>query len=381
MHIIEYKDFENKSIFFMNNPSKIYSIFVFIQIILIISIIIWVSCFEMDDTVKISALLRPVENISSVYAMPGGEVTNILYTNNQLVKEGELLLQIDTTADAEEVKLSKERLIEIDDDLEIFSVLIQSIVEGKYPENFEKEEKYSRLLNFYLENKRLLSSVEEAKVIYEREANKPNSLKILQQIQDTKRRYDQTVLQYNTWKTTQEIQTKEYIKQLNIEKKNLIRRINDLNRNIKNSNLVAPITGRINEIRKMNIGDVILTGERLFDVVPVESNELKADVYVDSNYIAQIKEGQAIKLNFPGLPTVRYGQLTGSIKTIPPDCTVNSKGEVSFILTANLDSNFLQDKRGKKIFLHSGMPAQGRIIIEKQKVIYMIFKKLGFINQ
>lgn len=381
MHIIEYKDFEDKSIFFMNNPSKIYSIFVFIQIILIFSIIIWVSCFEMDDTVKISALLRPVENISSVYAMPGGEVTNILYTNNQLVKEGELLLQIDTTADVEEMKLSKERMIEIDDDLEIFSVLIQSIVEDKYPENFEKEEKYSRLLNFYLENKRLLSSVDEAKVIYEREAKKPNSLKILQQIQDTKRRYDQTVLQYNTWKTTQEIQTKEYIKQLNIEKKNLIRRINDLNRNIKNSNLVAPITGRINEIRKMNIGDVILTGERLFDIVPIESNELKADVYVDSNYIAQIKEGQSIKLNFPGLPTVRYGQLTGSIKTIPPDCTVNNKGEVSFILTASLDANFLQDKNGKKVYMHSGMPAQGRIIIEKQKVIYMIFKKLGFINQ
>ena len=379
MHIIDYSEFEKKSLFFMNSPSMFYHIFVMFQFIFIILLIIWLNIFEMDDVVKVTALIRPSDNISTVYALPGGEVTFISYENNQLVHEGELLLQLDVKADAEELEISKKRIMQIEEDLISFEILLDVINSKIVDDIYTNEIQFNRAKNFLSENQRFQSVVENAKILYEREMSKPKSFIIQQNIDDLKRQFDQINLQYLTWKSTQEIQTRENIKQLTNEKNSIYRRMNDLERNIKNSNITAPITGRINEIRKMNIGDTIVTGEKLFEILPIENNSLKADVYLDPSYIAQISENQNIELTFTGLPTVRYGHITGKIKTIPPDCSMTNNGQLVFVLSASLDCYYLEDKNGKKIFLHSGMPAQGKIIVDKQKVMHMILKKLGFL--
>ena len=67
--------------------------------------------------------------------------------------------------------------------------------------------------------------------------------------------YEQNVLQYNTWKNTQLMQTLETYRQLQTDRNSAESRISELERVIKNSTMYAPISGRITEVKKMNCGD------------------------------------------------------------------------------------------------------------------------------
>ena len=53
-------------------------------------------------------------------------------------------------------------------------------------------------------------------------------------------------------------------KSLQSAKNSIESRITELERAIKNSTIYAPISGRISEVTKLNIGDYLLTGEEIF---------------------------------------------------------------------------------------------------------------------
>jgi HlyD family secretion protein len=176
------------------------------------------------------------------------------------------------------------------------------------------------------------------------------------------------------------IQTMNSIKNLSTEKETLERHISDLDRNIKNATIYAPISGRINEIRNLNIGDYALPGEQILNIIPTDATMLKAELYVDPAYIARVKIGQKVSLRFPGLPPSKYGKLEAEINIIPADYIIGSNSKPSFVVEANINKPYLITRNGEQIMLRAGIGAEGRIIIAQDKIINMFLKKLDFIS-
>ena len=143
--------------------------------------------------------------------------------------------------------------------------------------------------------------------------------------------------------------------------------------------LYAPISGRIFETAKLNTGDYLLAGEEVLRIVPQNGEKLKADIYVDSNYIARIKTGNPVKIKFPGLPPSRYGMVETEVSVIPPDAT-NLNGTAVFVVEAEIESPYLTAKNGQTAKLIPGISAKGRIITERSTVMQMVMRKLDFIN-
>lgn len=156
-------------------------------------------------------------------------------------------------------------------------------------------------------------------------------------------------------------------------------KITELNRYIKNSTIYAPISGRIIEILKSNIGDYILAGEEILKIVPESSSTLKACLLIDPAYIARVKVGNQVKIKFPGLPPSRYGQIETNVAMIPPDVDI-STGTPIFIAEAPIPQDYLITSDGQTAKLISGITAEGRILTEKSTVMKMILRKLDFIN-
>jgi multidrug efflux pump subunit AcrA (membrane-fusion protein) len=188
-------------------------------------------------------------------------------------------------------------------------------------------------------------------------------------------------LQFASWKNTQMIETMDILKNLLQNKETLERRISDLERNIRNSTIRAPISGKVNEYRQLNKSDTVLSGEEIITLVPGDESNLKAELYVDPAYIAQVKIGQKATLRFPGLPPSKFGKIEADISLIPPDFTQRNDTNPVFIVEAVIKDPWLTSPAGERIYLRPGIGAVGRIIVDQDTVMRMILKKLDFINE
>ncbi len=79
---------------------------------------------KMDDVVKAQALLRPVDTISIIRCLAGGEVQVKQYHQNAVVSKGDLLFQLDTTSDTLELEYAQNYHQQLSQDIRNSKLLI-----------------------------------------------------------------------------------------------------------------------------------------------------------------------------------------------------------------------------------------------------------------
>jgi multidrug resistance efflux pump len=376
-------DFNHAYQFFMLRPSRGVSAFIITLTSLVSIAIIWACIMKMDDVVKTTALLRPAQTISIIKAFSGGEVLEKNYVHDGYVHEGDVLLRLDVSADTLELDNSKKLMERLDNNIRIYNTLLETIRQGVNPMAAEtnNEEIYIYSETYLIEHRRQEGQIEEMWIKLERARAMPDTLAVKQRLEDMARELELAELQFASWKNTRMIETLDTLKNLLQSRENLERRISDLDRNLRNATIRSPISGRVNEYRQLNRGDTILPGEDIVTVVPDDESSLKAELYVDPAYIAQVQIGQTVTLRFPGLPPSKFGKLEAEVNLIPPDFTQGSNANPVFVVEALIGSPWLTSSGGEKIYLRPGIGAMGRIIVDQDTVMRMILKKLDFINE
>ena len=115
-------------LFFDLRFSRAVPFFIFLTIVLFSSFCIWASFAKMDDVVKAQAVLRPIENISSIKSMTSGEVYEKNYTQNDLVAAGQVLIKFDVSSDTIDLNNSNEYLTQLLKDESNFHILEKTIL-------------------------------------------------------------------------------------------------------------------------------------------------------------------------------------------------------------------------------------------------------------
>lgn len=373
-------DFHQGYHFFMLRPSRAGSIFVVVTACTVLAAIVWAFVAKMDDIVKATALLRPATTISQVVALSGGELIEKTYVNDGLVNEGKLLMSFDAAADLVELENSKNLMERVLGEINKNEILLKTIQKNINATSGNEGEAFTRSEAYLIEYRHLIGQIEILEINLEREKTMPDSMYAAQRVEDIEKEIVQARLSMNLWRNNQLIDTTNTLKTLSSEKEALERRVSDLNRNIKNATIYAPISGKINEIRALNIGDNALPGEHIVDIIPSNSTMLKVELDVDPAYIALVKTGQKVSLRFPGLPPSKYGKLEGEINLVPADYIMRQGAKPVFIVEAQIAEPYLTSKNGERIYLRAGISAEGRIITSQDTVMYMILKKLDFMS-
>lgn len=362
--------------FFDTRISRAVNVFLYSILGMLIILIMWASCAKMDDVVKATAILRPIENISELKSISSGEVLEKNYIQNKKVSKGDLLLEIDCKSEENELQIIKEQKKRYEDEL-LINKKLYSIIEDEILEidtkNFIQAESYIS------EYKKLKLQVEDLQKKYDLEFSMPSSLKTPQRIEECRNQLEQAQLALSSWKKNKQINLKDLINNYDEKIQSLNSRIVSLERIIKNTQIYAPIDGYIDERLSLNVGDYILGGTDVLRIIPSENEQLKAEIVLDASKIARIKVGQEVKLRFPGLPPSSFGQLKGRICLIPADITVETNNPV-FIVEAEILEPYLYSSKGDKIKLRSGLSSEARIIISRDTIIKMVLKKLDFLN-
>lgn len=367
--------------FFMSKPSNAIKNFIFVVAGILIAALIWANIAEMDDVVKATVSIRPEQTISVVKILLGGQVQEKNYVHNEFVNKGDLILRLDTSADMLELRNSQELMTRIDANILVFSTLLETIKQNTNTASKENEEAYVHAERYLLENRQYVSKIKEIEIKLEKEKSSPEMLLVRQRIYDMEIELERAELQFALWKNSKIIETTESRDALQQSRTNLERRMSDLENNIRNATMYAPISGRINEFRKLNIGDNIAPGEEIISIVPQNDAELKAELYVEPAYIARVKTGHIAVLRFPGLPPSKYGKIEAEIDLIPADYNAVQDSLPLFVVEAKIKEPWLESPSGDRIYLRSGIGASGRIVIDRDTVFRTLLKKLDFINE
>jgi adhesin transport system membrane fusion protein len=381
IHFSNMENFHTGYQFFMSKPSNAIKSFIFVVAGILIAALVWANIAEMDDVVKANVSIRPEQTISVVKILSGGQVQEKNYLHNEFVHEGDLILQLNTSADVLELKNSQELMTRIDTNIQVFTSLIETIRQDANSASKENEEAYIHSERYLLENQQHLSQIKEIQTKLEKEKSAPGMLLVQQQIHDIEIELERAELQFALWKNSRIIETTDSLDNLQQSKKSLERRMSDLEHNIHNATIYSPIDGMVNEFRKLNIGDNVVPGEEIITIVPQNEAELKAELYIEPAYIARVKTGQIAVLRFPGLPPSKYGKIEAEIDLIPADYNAVQDSVPLFVVEASIKDPWLESPSGERIYLRAGIGASGRIVIDRDTVFRTLLKKLDFINE
>jgi hemolysin D len=156
--------------------------------------------------------------------------------------------------------------------------------------------------------------------------------------------------------------------------------IGELERQINQKILRAPIDGIVLQLPHKQPKSFIQTGQLVAEIAPQNASKI-LKVQMPSQNAGFLNLGMPVKVKFDAYPFQDYGIVTGKVVWLSPDSKVveagSSKTEV-FEVDVVLDRGYIQSQ-GKKIGLSLGQTATAEAIVRQRRTIDFIldpFKKL-----
>ena len=151
------------------------------------------------------------------------------------------------------------------------------------------------------------------------------------------------------------------------------KQIADIELNIKNAEVIAPIDGTINMYSDLSTADLVQSGQAIATIVPDTDGAYKLTMYLSSADISETEIGQKVRLRFAAYPYQEYGELAGTVKSISADVRSSENGMSYYVVEVSID-----DTLGLELV--SGMECEARVVTKQRKIIWWLLEKLDFID-
>lgn len=134
----------------------------------------------------------------------------------------------------------------------------------------------------------------------------------------------------------------------------------------------APVAGRVNRVLVSTIGSSVAAGQPIVEVVP-SADSLTVEAMVTPKDIAAIHIGQHARINITAYDSAVYGGMSGEVVTISPDATVEERtGESHYTVRVRGDANSFRDREGHRLVIGSGMTADVNLLGDRRSVMAYI---------
>jgi HlyD family secretion protein len=130
-NIFDWDELTDSKELYNAQPKPITIIFIYIILLLIISIIIWSYFGEKEVVIKANGVIRSSENTVNITNQVSGEIEEILFQTERPVTKGDLLLKINSDPISSEKEQLNIQLDELKEELELITSLEKSITKDK----------------------------------------------------------------------------------------------------------------------------------------------------------------------------------------------------------------------------------------------------------
>jgi adhesin transport system membrane fusion protein len=137
--------------------------------------------------------------------------------------------------------------------------------------------------------------------------------------------------------------------------------------------LTAPVTGYVNDLTVNTVGGFVNAGEKVMQIVP-QGDKLLVEARITPKDIAFIKVGDKAVVKVTAYDFSIYGGLSGQVKNISADSIYDEvERQAYYIVVVETDKAFIE-KSGKQLPIMPGMICDVEIITGSKSILSYLFK-------
>lgn len=393
---------------------------------LVVSFCVWAHFCQLDELARTDlARVSPSMKTQYIQSLDGGILKNIYIQEGQIVKEGDLLAEIDAT---EFQSKMDQHLIKINN-LKIKAVRLLSEATGKdFVVPDELQEKAPTLasaqVNLYQSRKQELSlklkilfdekiglnqqieELESAQRSFERSLHLKRKeyamldnlkssgsvsakelLDIERAVSELESEIEQSQSKIEQKQTSRQSIAKKAAElrvtfkkeayreynQMKSELASLLKENISVSDKVDRTSIYAPVDGIVHQVLTHTQGGVLKPGDTLVEIIPMDE-KLIIEAKIAPKDIGFIHEGMKATVKVTTYDYALFGGLDGKVKQISPD-VVMEKDQAFFIVKIQTEKSYLE-KHGQRYAIIPGMSAQVDILTGTKTVLQYILKPI-----
>ena len=319
----------------------------------------WLVFAKTEEIVVAPGKLVPIGVVKDVRLPVGGVVSQIFVKDGQQVKQGQVLLRLDTDTTRDR-KSSIEKTI----------VFKQLQLNGKHKELQKYTQLNATQIAVLKKNLALEKLIASALQDLARQGA-AGKLQYLQQ-QDKVQQVEGQLQETKVDGVRQVSIITQATQQLESELAELKSKLVEINVNIRYQEIKSPVSGTVFDLKPTGRGFVAQTSEPVLKIVPY--GQLEAKVEVPSDQVGFISVGKAVDISINSFNASDFGVLKGVVSTIssdalPPD---ERKQDYYFPTKIKLNSQTLILQSGQKLPLQAGMSLTANIKLRKVSYLQLL---------
>ncbi len=341
--------------------------FIWMICIGLLVLLAWAWFFELEEVSTGTGKVIPSSKEQSIQSLEGGILTKLYVSEGEIVKQGQILAQLDPTRFASNVGESESLLIaskataarlraEVNSTPLVFSEDVLKIPKLVSEETALYQSRRSNLNDS-------ISGLSQALVLVEQELAMTEPLVVKGAASEVevlrlKREANDLRNQMNDIRNQYYVKAREELAKANIDIETQAQVIKGKTDTLQRTVFKSPVRGIVKEIDVMTIGGVIPQNGKLMTIVPLDE-QLLIEARISPRDIAFIRPDQEALVKVTAYDYSIYGGLHGKVTVISPDTLRDEVKQDQFYYRAYIrtDSDKLINKQGKQFNITPGMVA------------------------
>ena len=305
----------------------------------------WLAIAKTEEIIVVPGKIVPIGEVKNIQMPMGGVAKNILVKEGQVVKTGDVLIELDNEANIERDKTLKKSILLKTNEQEIYNKL-----------NLEEQ---NMLLNIKELDSQILSSLASLKE--EGAISKLEYLKQKLKLQESESKFNQSQIQLDR-------QNSIFQSELADLKGNFAQNMVTL----KNMSIRSPVNGVVFDLKPTTSGYAAQMTDTILKIVPL--GELEARVEIPSKDIGFVSEGMDVDISIDSFPASDFGVIKGKVSRIGSDAlqTEQNSSFATFPASVKLDNQKLLLKDKTSLDLKVGMSLNANVKLRKVSYLQLL---------
>ncbi len=146
----------------------------------------------------------------------------------------------------------------------------------------------------------------------------------------------------------------------------------DLKDKLQRASVTAPLDGIVKTISVNTIGGVVQPGMTMLEIVPTD-DRIVIETKVNPKDIGFILPGLPARVKFSAYDFATYGGLDGDVMQISADAITDEKGNAYYVVKVETKEKALKGKHGEHLPILPGMRAEVDIMVAKKTIFAYFF--------
>lgn len=374
---------DSKEVVSSERPRFAYFVSIVILLLIVFSFV-WAAYSNLEEVTNADGKIDVSGQLQVIEHLEGGIVKSINVREGQVVKKGQLLVQLDKTRFASDHQEGVAKLKVLEAEQVRLIAEANGDSEIVFSDQFIKENPklVENTIQLFQSNTKALN--ENLAILNKNYDLMQKELNIIRPLVKSRVMSDVDLIRLERQSndlSTQMLERKENVRQtardglnkVNAEYAVLKERLKGTKDRMDRDDIISPVDGVVNQMFVTTLGEVIQAGHKILDIVPA-GNKFIVKVNLRPADVGFVHPGQEALIKVSAYDFSIYGGLPAIVKDISADAVVDDKGLPFYVVKLQTEKNSLVGKDGKPLNLMPGMTVTASIITGHKSILDYILK-------